>query len=375
MLLQAPHRVKAFVWYWCKAGVAVRVILAALIIGVLLVRGRRTLANLGGMVADRCRHTSNISRFLQRHADDVVECYNRAFHRALNRGVNIARRRGTKQWVLALDTTFQRKHSRTMPNLIKFKEKSKGVPAYNHAFVIGILIGPGGVRIPMPVQDFLTKDFVREINKERKAKREAVIVHRTQIDLAVAMIRDARALLPRDMKLWVVADNFFEGPKLDAACDPEQGAYYASPLDTGRVVIDPESEPPKRMKVRAFEKSLPADEFKRVAIVEGKEPFWFLRRRENNEAKRKRGRPRERVYQVAKRDLELNGLGKRTVFFSWKQRRFRNDSKRAKAHLKMLVTNHPNATANEVVYCYYLRWQVELFSGSSKANSAWGITK
>jgi len=343
----------------------------ALITGMLLVRGRRTLANLIGMVVASRRHPSNVSRFLQRSADDIVECYRRASRRAINRGVRIARKRGKKIWILTIDTTFQRKHALTMPNLILFKEKSKGVPACNHAFVIGMLIGPGGVRIPLAVQDFLTKEFLCAINKGRKANHEAFLKHRTQVDLAVSLVQGARALLPRDMELWVVADNFFEGSKLDTACCSEHGVYYIVPLDSGRVILT-KPETAKTMKVRAYEKALPDAAFERVALVDGKEPFAFLHRRESNPAKRKRGRRKEKVYRVARRCLDLKGLGKRTVFFSWKRRRFYNDTARAKAHLKMLVTNHGSATAAEIVEGYSMRWQVELLYRELKSDLGLG---
>jgi hypothetical protein len=258
-----------------------------------------------------------------------------------------------------------------MPNLIKFKEKSRGVPACNHAFVIGILLGPGGVRIPLPIRDFMTKDFLQSVNRERKAKHEPTIKYRTQIDLAVELMRDARTLLPADIELWVVADNFFEGPKLDKACNQLKRVYYVVPADTGRVLAS-KFKTAKRVKVRNVEKNLLDKVFNRVALAEGKEPFAFLRRRENNPAKRKRGRRKEMVYQVAKRCLNLNGLGERNVFFSWKQRRFRKDTKRAKAHLKMLVTNHTSATAAEVVDAYSNRWQVELFYRELKSDIGLG---
>lgn len=80
---------------------------------------------------------------------------------------------------------------------------------------------------------------MRVLNNERKAKRQCLIAYRTQVDLAVALIRAARALLPAEldnMELWVVADNFFEGPKLDAACRSLKAVYYVVSLDTGRVL-------------------------------------------------------------------------------------------------------------------------------------------
>ncbi len=371
MLLHVPDRVNLFVWYWCHARPVVRMLLGALITGMLLTRGRRTIANLSEAVVEKRRHPSNISRFLQHHSGDIVACYNRACRRAVNRGVKMSRSYKIKRWVLSLDTTFQRKHALAMPNLIQFKEKSKGVPAGNHAFVSGILIGPSGLRIPLSVEDYLTREFVRAVNNERKAKRQTLLAYRTQIDLAIQLIRAARALLPADLELWVVADNFFEGPKLDAACSSIEGVYYVTPLDKGRVLTSTE-QTTKNMKVRGFEKTLPDAEFKRVAIAEGNEPFAFLRRRENNQTKRKRGRPQERVFQVARCELEINGLGKRTVFFSWKQRRFRYNTARAKSHLKMLVTNHPSATAEEVVDAYLLRWQIELFYRELKSDLGLG---
>lgn len=367
MLLQVPRQVKTFVWYWCRVPAPIMALLGVLITGVVVVRGRRTLSNIGSVVVEERRHVSNVSRFLQDKVDDIVGAFNRACRRAINKCVKRARKRGNKRWIFIIDTTFQRKHAMVMPNLILFKDKAKGVPASNHAFVVGILVGPDGVRIPLPISDFLTERSVAEANRQL-AKGEQRVVFRTQVDLAADLVRQCRSLLPTDMELWVVADNFFEGPKLDQVCDPRKGIYYVMPLDSGRVLAGKGGG--KGAKVRSYEKSLPDEVFHRIALVDGKEPFAPLRRRE--EKKRKRGRPIERVYRVARCELELSGLGKRTVFFSWKHRRHRYNTKRAKAHLKMLVTNKPDATAEEVVDAYFMRWQIELFFRELKSDLGFG---
>lgn len=113
--------------------------------------------------------------------------------------------------------------------------------------------------------------------------------------------------------LWVVADDFFEGPRLDATCNSLPNVTCVTTLDGARALSDPGN--PKKsngQKVGSIEKSLPADAFRRVALAQGKERFAGMQRRS---LQRKMGCPAERVYQVASRQLVVSGLGERTVFF------------------------------------------------------------
>lgn len=370
MLYRVPAAVKTFVRDVCEARRGnFRRTLATLLVGIMLVRGRRTLANLATVVVEESRHRSSVSRFLQRHADDVLACYSRAFRRAVARAARASRKCGSGRWLLAIDTTFQRKHSLSMPSLIKFRDKSRGVPARNHAFVQGVLLAPGGRRIPLPLQPFMTREFLKTVNQERREAGTDPLPYRTQLDLAVTLVQQARAAIPRGIDLWVVADNFFEGPKLDRICG-ELGVTYVTTLDCGRVLkTATTTQGDKGTKVRAIEKTLPDAEFRRVALEHGKEPLAVLRRRE---ARKRRGRARQDVYQVAQRVLPLSGLGERTVFFSWKGRRRKYNTARAVARFKMLVTNNPDITAEEAVDAYSLRWQIELFFRELKTDLGLG---
>lgn len=367
ILLKVPSVVKTFVQAACRPrGSLVRRMLGVLLVGFILVRGRRTLANLAGAVAEGSRHKSNVCRFLHSRADDLVACYDRAFRRAVRRLARCSRRRGTRRWVFAIDTTFQRKHAIRMPSLIKFREKSKGVPARNHAFLVGVLLGPDGVRIPFPVLPYMTREFLDKVNSERKQRGEAPLPYRTQLDLAVQLLYMAKEVVPKGIELMVVADNFFEGPKLDRACN-ELGFTYVTPLDGGRVLA---AEAGKGKKVRDIEGTLPGSDFRRVVFEEGREPFADHRRRETT--RRKPGRRKQTVYHVAQRALPLSGLGERTVFFSWKGRRPKNRTARAKAHFKTLVTNNPHLSAEEAVDAYLLRWSIELFFREQKSEIGLG---
>jgi hypothetical protein len=331
------------------------------------------MGNLGGSVAELSKHRSSVSRFFAGHWADILTAMNHATRRLLNRSVKAARATQVKRWILVIDTTFQRKHALTMDNLILFKDKKKGVPSQNHGFVVGILIGPGGVRIPLPVPDFYTKKYFKQLNEERRALGlQPMAVRKTQIDLAVDLVRTAREWIPADIELWVMADNFFEGPKLDKACNNLFRTYYVTPLDTKRVITSSSKSADTAFNgtVRSFEKLLPEETFRKVALVSGKEAFAALCRREP--VTRRRGRPQERIYRVARRVLPLSGLGERPVFFSWKDKRFTYDTSRAKSHLKMLVTNCLHATAEEVVSAYLLRWQVELFFRELKSDLGLG---
>ncbi|MHB2021593.1 MAG: hypothetical protein ACYCW6_32070, partial [Candidatus Xenobia bacterium] len=202
----------------------------------LILRGRRTQANLAEAVAAEQRATSNMSRFFSAHADEVVEGYSRAARRLIARCVLAARRgkgKKDKRWTLLVDTTFQRKHALRMPNLIKYKENSKGVAAQSHAFVVAVLIAPSGVRIPLPVLDFYSRPYIAAFNKDRQGHDR--LVFRSQVDLCCELVRTTRSWLPSDFELLVAADSFFEGAKLDSTCEALHKTYYITPLDTARV--------------------------------------------------------------------------------------------------------------------------------------------
>jgi hypothetical protein len=257
-----------------------------------------------------------------------------------------------------------------MESLIAYKEKAHGVPAGSHGFVVGLLIAPNGTRIPLPVEDFLTKKFAAALNEERKEREEEPIVRRTQLDLAAQLVRDARALLPQSVQLWVVADNFFEGGKLDDVCN-ELHVTYVTVLDRARLIGDPALDPTTAGEsVAAYQKSLPDSEFRRVALPRGGEPWASYRRREVST--KKPGRRPERVYKVARRRLAANGLGERTVLFSWKRRRMKYNTHRANENLKVLVTNSISDDTEVLLDAYAMRWQIELFFRELKSDLGLG---
>lgn len=376
IVLDSPSFVKGFVRQYCAwSDKWVRIMVASLMIGFILARGRRTAANLSCVVLKSRRSRSAVSRFLKNHSEDILTGYHRAVRRAVNRALRRCRRREAKgrrigRWLLIIDTTFQRKNAFRMDNLIQYREKSKGVPARNHGFVTGLLVTPDGTRIPLPLEDFLTHAFLKQINEERGAKGEAFLPHRTQLDLAVELVRHARTLLPSDVSLWVVADNFFEGTKLDGVCE-ELGVTYVTTLDTARIVTEEKkNKKSEGKKVKDYEKALPDGAFRRVDIREGAEPLDSMRRREK--PKRKPGRPREKVYQVARRTLTVNGLGERVVLFSWKRRRMKYNTQRAKANLRILITNNTSASIEDIVDAYIMRWQIELFFRELKSDLGLG---
>jgi hypothetical protein len=371
IVFELPSCVKKFLREYCDPSDEwVRLMLGSLLVGFILGRGRRTLANLGDSVLEHRRDRSNVSRFFSGHADEVSGAYNRAVRRAVTRVHRACRKRGQRKWLLAIDTTFQSKHALRMDNLIVYKEKEHGVPSANHGFVVGLLFGPDGTRIPLPVEDFLTRKFLRSVNEERRKSGEAPLVHRSQLDLADDLIRSARKLLPRSVSLCVVVDNFFEGPKLDRVCN-ELGIIYVTPLDSARKVAEREADIETAARsVKEFQKSLSDDVFRRVAFSQGTEPWASLRRRVL--PKRKPGRRREKVYQVARRVLTVKGLGERTVLFSWKRRRLKYNTHRAQENLKVLVTNSISLTTEEILDAYAIRWEIELFFRELKSDLGLG---
>lgn len=373
IVMKLPSFVKTFVREYCAwSNQWLRIMVGCLLLGFIVARGRRTAANLASVVLEERRDPSRVSRFFKNHAEDVVQGYDRAVRRSVTRALRRSRKRRDRRWLLMIDTTFQRKHALRMENLIQYREKSLGVPSCNHGFVVGVLVAPDGTRIPLPLEDFLTRAFLKEINAERRAHGECTLPHRTQLDLAVDLVRHARTLLPKKTGLIVVADNFFEGTKLDRACCALPNVAYVTTLDSARIVADhsAESKDDAEHTVKQYEKALPDSAFRRAAIPDGAEPFGSMRRRE--EPKRKHGRPRTKVFHVARRTLTVNGLGGRTVLFSWKRRRMKYNTRRAKANLRVLVTNDASLSTEEIVDAYTMRWQIELFFRELKSELGLG---
>jgi hypothetical protein len=356
MIVQVPPSLQEFCGQFSSGLTKVqRTLLPVLLSGFLLARGKRTQANLAQGVKTVRRHRSSISRLLRRarfRTRDLVADVTRAMIEKVSKGA-----RGVKRtWVLILDGTATRRGSFTkIANAVQYRKKTgshKGRSTKAHTFLMGLLITESGVRIPVPRKTFYTKAYCR---KHRR-------VHRTQQALAELMIRDLTPLLPKDVHLVVVGDEFFEGSRLFGFCK-KLGHTFIAPVDRRRCFSDAKGHCAKGKTLHKRGRSLPKGAYKEVVLVRGQEETASYRRI----SPRRTGPKDYRRYRVACETRDVTRLGPAQVVYSWKSPIFRPYPDASGECFKVLVTTDLDLPAEKVVEWYELRWQIEVWFRTLKS--------
>ena len=335
-----------------------RELLPALLCGILLGRGKRTQASLAEGVQTRRRHKSSISRLFRRacfRTRDLVAQVTQGMIEKVSTGVREAKR----TWVLTIDGTATRRGSYTkIENAVQYKEKStksKGKSTKAHTFLMGLLITETGARIPVPRRTYYTKGYCK---KRRR-------VHRTQQQLAALMIRELTRLLPKDVHLVVVADEYFEGKRLFGLCQ-KLGHTFIAPVDSRRIFSDEKGRWQERtLHERGKSRKRTAQE---VVLVRDKEETASYRRY----APRRASPKDSRRYRVAHETRDVAKLGPAQVVYSWKGSRFRSGRDPSSESYKVLVCTDLELPAEKVVEWYELRWQIEVWFRELKSHLGMG---
>jgi hypothetical protein len=156
--------------------------------------------------------------------------------------------------------------------------------------------------------------------------------------------------VPPLVSIVVVADEFFEGKRLDSACN-KRGFTYITPVDSRRCMECRDGENASRNLYR-HGKSLDRKTLKKIVLTPYRERTALLRRRTGWDKNR-------RVYFATMEKLNVSGLGDRAVVFSWKPQQ---KARRWKSKwFKVLVTNATALTVSQLIEYYELRWQIEIF--------------
>jgi hypothetical protein len=271
-------------------------------------------------------------------------------------------------WFLGLDGVASKRGGRTkVENAIKYKKKEngrKGRSTKAHLFVQGLLITASGLRIPLPRRSYYTKSYVRSQNRllalgQRPGKPLAC---KTQVELAGMIIGELK--LPANIRLVVLADEYFEGKKLTALCR-KKGYAYIAPVDSRRNFES-------GGKLYARGKALPRMAYRKLVLRRGEEDTASHRRHLPEGA----GEKDRRVYRFHCERRTVAGIGEVAVVYSWKRRRDRSGRLTSHETFKTLVCSDPQLLGEEdiekigamIVEFYEMRWPIEVFFRELKSD-------
>jgi hypothetical protein len=264
---------------------------------------------------------------------------------ALKRFLAIAARLdGQRDWVAIFDGTDSRrgglaKIQNTRRYGKKPKKKKGGRPSTKtHTFVLGLLVLPCGVRLPLPRKSWYTRAYA----KSQK------LPYKTQTQLAEELLTWLHSLLPANISVVVLADSYFEGQALFKLCN-DWDYTFISKLKSNRAFADAEGQ-----HIVAYGKAVAQDKFRQRRLCRGKEATASYRRQPN----RKPQAHEKRVYDYYSECRQVSTLGEAQVVYSWKTPVYTPKPRRDRRQFAALVTNNLKMSAAKIVEYYELRWQI-----------------
>jgi hypothetical protein len=318
--------------------------LMRLITAFLLHVGRMSASRAASSIRTQARHRANVTRFLARSgfSRDWMQLYWMAVL------VLEQETERTGRWLFILDQTFcsqqgkQTENTYSMGNRTRRPRKGrrygrKTAPRSVHAFVMGLLITPGGLRLPVS-KDYFTKDYC--LAKQR--------TYRKQTELAADLIDELQ--VPAGACVTVLGDTAFEAAVIRAAC-ARRGCTWIVPINPERVLAGVKPRP----KVRSLVSAMTATDFVPVRLDPQQGSFVKQRR-----VSRCRLGPKMKIrtFHVHSETREVHSVGKVQLVFSCKEAPIKD---KPIALSKILMTNDTTLTAALVVEMYSVRWQIELF--------------
>jgi hypothetical protein len=253
-------------------GVWAGIALPILLHGLLLAIKRRSLEVLGEATLLHWLCAGSVCRWLARLRFPVDRWHEHACRRLL---ALAARQAGEGPWFALFDGTDTKrgglaKIQNTRRYGKKPKRKKGGRPStQTHTFVLGLLLLPCGLRLPLPRKSWYTKAY---------AKSQG-LTYRTQIELVEALLCWLGPLLPTGVNLVVLADSYFGASRLFNLCR-EHDWTLITKLKRNRTFAD---EPGQRMV--AYGESLAEEKFRRCRWCRGQEATAGYRRQPPRKAR------------------------------------------------------------------------------------------
>ncbi len=374
MIVTIPPRVESFCERFREmSSEAMRTALGRLLSGFLLSRGKRTQSALGREVLSERRAPSSVSRRMRRESFRTRDMVRAEMKRQIARELE---RAGGKEetWFLSLDGVFiKRGADAKVENAVQYRKKKRGRKGRStkaHAFVMATLITPSGARIPLPRRSYYTEEYISRENKRRKLRRpfdEAQggpehrprgrkggkpLVFKTQPDLACLLVKELD--LPENIRVVVVADEYFEGKKLTNLCR-KKGYVFIAPVDSTRTF-----ESGGRLQNRG--RALARSAYRELILRRGEEDTASHRRHTPGSA----GEKGRRVYRFHSERRAVAGIGEAAVVYSWKRKRDRSGRLKRGETFKVLACSDPRVKGEEIIEYFEMRWPIEVFFRDTK---------
>jgi hypothetical protein len=306
--------------------------------------GRMSASQIAGAIRTESRHRAQVTRFLARlrWSPDWTQCLWMA-----TLLLEQQRKRGGR-WLFIVDqtycgqqgqkteNTFSRANYRPRPKKSTRRQK-KYAKRSCHCFVAGLLLTPGGLRLPV-FKSYYSKTYC-------EAKK---LPYRTQTELAAELIRELP--VPVTAEVVVLGDTAFDAQSIRNACK-ERHYSWIVPVNPERVLARAKPRP----KVRSLAEGLTARQFAPVRLMPHQGEYAVQRR----VARCRIGpKTKARTYYVHQERQEVHSVGRVLLVFSTK-----NQPEPGKTVVvqKILMTNDLTLKAAEIVELYDLRWQIELF--------------
>ena len=248
-------------------GVWAGIALPILLHGLLLAVRRHTLQALGEATLVHWLCAGSVCRWLSRLRFPVDQWHEYAFRRLLAAAL---RYDPDGDLVAVFDgTDTKRGGLAKVQNTRRYGKKPKakkgGRPStQTHTFLLGLLILPCGLRLPLPRKSWYTKAYAKSQQ----------LPYKSQVELAAESLAWLRPLLPEGRRLVVLADSLFDGRRLFSCCH-DWGYTFITKLKGNRTFADTPGT-----RVVAHGKSLAEAKFRRCRLGRGQEATAGYRRQE-----------------------------------------------------------------------------------------------
>jgi hypothetical protein len=325
-------------------GVWAGIALPILLHGLLLAAKRRTLQALGEATLLHWLCAGSVCRWLARLRFPVDRWHEHAFRRLLHAAL---RWDAEGDLILIFDgTDTKRGGLAKIQNTRRYGKKPKGKKGgrpstKTHTFLLGLLILPGGLRLPLPRKSWCTKAYA-------KSQRRP---YQSQVELAAESLTWLQPLLPASASVVVLADSLFDGQRLFALCH-DLGYTFITKLKSNRTYADTPGT-----RVVAYGKSLAEAKFRRYRLCRGREATAAYRRQPPRQPRAHE----KRVYDCYSERRLISRLGEAQVVYSWKSPAYTPKPAYDRRQFATLVTNDLRLSPRKVVEYYELRWQIEVF--------------
>jgi hypothetical protein len=360
MIVTIPPRLESFgARFHDMVSESKRPVLPWMLAGILLTRGKRTQSAMAREVLSLERTPGAVSRRMRRGSFRTRDMTRTESNR--QREQEIDRANGKEEtWFLAIDGVCLQRGSETkVENAIQYRKKKRGTKGRStkaHTFVQGIVITASGARIPLPRRSYYTREYVNRQNKRltqgrRKGNR---LVCKTQVDLACLIVKEMD--LPENIRLVVVADEYFEGKKMTSVCR-KKGYVFIAPVDSRRTFEG-------KGTLHARGKALARSAYRELILCRGEEDTASHRRHQP----RGTGEKGRRVYRFNSEGRAVAGIGEVAVVSSWKRRRDRAGRLTSRETFKVLVCSDPRIPGETIIEWFEMRWPVEVLFRELKSD-------